>query len=209
MYALEAVTAGTLGRVAGPCRGCTSWMQAGGGDAGRDARAAWLRDADPRGLGAGWVALDDATAKGHILYLPSPAVPEAQALPTGPPSPGAFVVVGLRLDDDAVGRLLVQRAVADLRRRGARRLEAFAGCERTWRCQGSGHSLGGPCRPPARVLEALGFHVDRPHPTVPRYRLDMHRAVAVGERVRTLGRALRPAALGGDPVLGRDEGTAV
>lgn len=97
--------------------------------------------------------------------------------------------------------------MADLRRRGVRQLEAFAGCDRTWRCQGGGRDVGGLCRAPADVLEGLGFRVVRPHPTVPRYRLDSHRAVAVGERVRTLRRALRLAGLGSDPVLGRDRGT--
>lgn len=107
MYSLEPLTAGTVGLVPAPCRGCTAWLQAGGRDTGVDARAAWLREADPQGRGAGWVALDEHAPVGHLIYLPATAVPEAQALPTGPPDPGSFVVVGLRLDNDAVGRLLV------------------------------------------------------------------------------------------------------
>ena len=122
------LTAATRHELPPPCVSCVFWQH---DRIVTDERRkdAWS-EAHAREHGAfGRVLSDDAGFRGMIQYGPSSEFPRALALPAGPPDPrGALVTCVFLEGDDPVGtaeRLMLE-ALADLKGRGMRAVEAFA-----------------------------------------------------------------------------------
>jgi GNAT superfamily N-acetyltransferase len=112
------------------------------------------------------VAYNDTELIGHLTMAPAMYVPRLGAFPTTPVSPDAAVLVSVGVAEEhrghGVGRHLVQSAAALLARRDIRALEAVG----TYRD-------GPSCMLAAGWLETVGFVVVRPHPVMPRLRMDL------------------------------------
>jgi hypothetical protein len=122
------LTAATRHELPGPCVSCVFWQH---DRAITDERRkdAWS-SAPAREHGVfGRVLSDDSGFRGMIQYGPSSWFPRALALPAGPPDHRSSLVTCVFLEgDDPVGtaeRLMLE-ALADLKGRGARAVEAFA-----------------------------------------------------------------------------------
>lgn len=118
----------------------------------------------------GVVAVQEEQIIGYLMLAPAPYVPRLGAFATTPVSPDAAVVVSgqvlPRHRGIGVGRQLVQAGAGLVARRDIRALEAVG----TYR-------EGPSCVLPAGWLSAVGFTVVRPHPTLPRMRMDLQTTV--------------------------------
>ena len=122
------LTPATRHELPAPCVSCVFWQhdRAITDERRKDAWSeAHAREHGPFGR----VLHDDRGFRGMIQYGPSAAFPRALALPAGPPDPrGALVTCVFLEGDDPVGtaeRLMLE-ALADLKGRGMRAVEAFA-----------------------------------------------------------------------------------
>ncbi|HMN97928.1 MAG TPA: hypothetical protein PKD59_00775 [Miltoncostaeaceae bacterium] len=122
------LTAATRHELPAPCVSCVFWQHDRiVTDEGR--KEAWSKAQGGEHGSFGRVLSDDSGFRGMIQYGPSNRFPRALALPAGPPDPrGALVTCVFLEGDDPVGmgeRLLLE-ALADLKGRGMRAVEAFA-----------------------------------------------------------------------------------
>lgn len=122
------LTAATRHELPPPCVSCVFWQH---DRVVTDERRkeAWS-EGHSREHGAFGRVLSDADGfRGMIQYGPSAEFPRALALPAGPPDPrGALLTCVFLEGDDLVGTAerLVLEALADLKGRGLRAVEAFA-----------------------------------------------------------------------------------
>jgi GNAT superfamily N-acetyltransferase len=109
------------------------------------------------------------------------------AFPTSPVSPDAVLLISARVREEyrggGLGRVLLQSVVRDLSRRGVRALEAFGDCRRPDQVDRA--ASDGQCLLPVDYLLAVGFKTVRPHPRVPRLRLDLKTAVSWREEAES------------------------
>jgi len=131
----------------------------------------------------------EAPCVGYVLYAPPGAVPRAACFPTTPVSPDAVLLTSVGVEPglaDTLAGSLVAQAVADLRRRGVRALEAFG---RTAEAEELDCRTAPPdvqavvepfgdcsfdqCMIAADFLLDVGFTVVAPHRYFPRLRLEM------------------------------------
>jgi hypothetical protein len=154
----------------------------------------------------------EAPCVGYVLYAPPGAVPRAASFPTTPVSPDAVLLTSVGVEPghaDTLARILVAQAVADLRRRGVRALEAFG---RTAEAEELDHRTAPPdvlgvvesfgdcsfdqCMIAADFLLDVGFTVVAPHRFFPRLRLELDEGLGWKAEVEAaLERLLQPAQL--------------
>jgi GNAT superfamily N-acetyltransferase len=118
----------------------------------------------------GVVAFAEDQPIGHLTLAPAMYVPRLGAFATTPVGPDAAVVMSAHvvpeLRGKGIGKQLVQSAAGLVARRDIRALEAV----------GTYHD-GPSCVLPVGWLEAVGFHLVRPHPITPRLRMDLQNGV--------------------------------
>jgi GNAT superfamily N-acetyltransferase len=166
------------------CRRCIFWeldpvAAERAGESGDTAleKEAWLSDTLLEWGSCGQVAYVDGVPAGYALYAPAAYVPRAVAFPTSPISADAILLMTGRILPEfagtGLGRMLIQTVARETVRRGVRAIEAF-GRTGTVSSLGSGDGTGSSgCLIPADYLRAVGFKTVRPHPRVPRLRLDI------------------------------------
>lgn len=110
------------------CGDCVFWQTRRGVEDGRR-RDAWGRAMEDDFGPFGRVLHEGDEFRGMLQYGPAPAFPRAEGMPAGPPDRSAGLVTCSFIEgDDPVGtceRLLLE-ALADLKGRGFRAVEAFA-----------------------------------------------------------------------------------
>ena len=127
---------------------------------------------------------------GYALYAPPGAVPRAGSFPTSPVSPDAVLLTSMGVEPDhpeTLARNLIAQAVADLKRRGVRALEAFGRTAEADELvdyhtappdvrsvvQPFGDCSFDQCMIGADFLLDVGFTVVAPHRYFPRLRLEL------------------------------------
>lgn len=185
---LANLTLDTMADLPRACRGCVAW------ELNPQASAPGCVIEDPALEKEAWVSrtllewgscgkvvyVDDAPA-GYVLYAPPIYLPGRQAFPTGPASPDAVLLAGLRvapaLTGGGLGRMLVQAAARDLAHRGVRAIETFG---EHWHTEPAPADAVEPaatrCVAPADFFVSVGFKTIRPHPRYPRLRLELRTA---------------------------------
>ena len=161
-----------------PVRTCLTWaldpvrrsrIEPGGRTEAKDG---WVSELLREWGSCGRAVLADGEPVGVVLYAPPALAPGSASVPTAPAGPDAVLVtcvwVHPELRGKGLGRLLVQGTARDLvARGGVRAIEAFA--------------RGGPgapdCAAPVDVGLRTGFRTHRPHPVVPRVRMDLRSTV--------------------------------
>ncbi|MDB1086251.1 GNAT family N-acetyltransferase [Streptomyces sp. ACA25] len=175
---LVPLTAATLPDLPADCRSCVFWeldpvRGAAAERAGRQSteKASWITAVTLDWGPCGWVAQVDGSPAGYILYAPPAYVPRSGGFPTGPVSSDAVQLITGRVEpgyeNEGLGRMLVQSMARDLLLREVRAIEVF-GDERWQRSA---------CMLPTGHLRAVGFEVVRPHPAVPRLRMELKSTV--------------------------------
>lgn len=185
-----------LASLPAPVRGCLFW-ELSPVDRGRLADAeraaekeAWVSEVLREWGSCGRIALVDGDPVGLAIYAPAAWLPGAMTLPTAPSSPDAVVLGALWVDPQhrggGVGRLLIQGMARDLVRRGHAAVEAYGR---------AGHREES-CVVPVGFLSGVGFRTQRPHPTVPRMRMDLRSTLRwkseVEQALERLWGAVRP-----------------
>lgn len=211
---LEPLTLDRVADIPSPCRSCVCWeLSPVAADRARRAgdtafeKEAWISAALLEWGSVGRLAYLDDVPVGYLLYAPAHLAPRSHAFPTSPISPDAVLLAtGMVLPahrGGGVGRMLVQSVAKDLTRRGVRAIEAF-GVEAT-PAFGTGLPESAPCSIacmlPADFLRSVGFATVRPHPKVPRLRLDLRTTLSWREDVeqaleRLLGSVRSPVPSG-------------
>jgi GNAT superfamily N-acetyltransferase len=188
------LTLDNLDDLASSCRSCVVWeldpvaaeRACRAGTAGLE-KEAWVSDTLLQWGSCGQVAYVDGAPAGHVLYAPAAYVPRSMAFPTSPVSPDAVLLISARVREEyrggGLGRVLLQSVVRDLSRRGVRALEAFGDCRRPDQVDRA--ASDGQCLLPVDYLLAVGFKTVRPHPRVPRLRLDLKTAVSWREEAES------------------------
>jgi GNAT superfamily N-acetyltransferase len=188
------LTLDNLDDLAPSCRSCVLWeldpvaaeRACRAGTAALE-KEVWVSDTLLQWGSCGQVAYVDGAAAGHVLYAPAAYVPRSVSFPTSPVSPDAVLLMTARVREEyrggGLGRMLLQAVVRDLTRRGVRAVEAFG------RATGGPEPQDGPagrsCLLPVEYLLAVGFTTVRPHPRVPRLRLETKSAVSWREEAES------------------------
>ncbi|WP_110945443.1 GNAT family N-acetyltransferase [Streptomyces avicenniae] len=183
---LVPLTVDNLADLPDRCRSCVFWERApDGADAVRRTGRAelvkreWTVTVLREWGSCGRLAYVDGRPVGFLLYAPPSAVPRSLSFPTGPVTADAvqLMTAWIALDHrgQGIGRVLVQSMAKDLLLRGVRAVEAFGDARPR---AASASEPYGDCLAPARYLEAVGFEEVRPHPHVPRLRLELRRTVS-------------------------------
>jgi GNAT superfamily N-acetyltransferase len=180
-----------------PCGRCVFWeldpvRRERASDPAAEKRA-WLERVLAQWGTCGRVALVDGVPVGLLLYAPAAFVPGADGFPTAPVSADAVLLTSVHVAPGhargGLGRMLVQGMARDLvERGGVAAVEAFGDT------RGRGHRLGpglGRCVVPAEFLGAVGFRVQRAHPTTPRLRMELRAAVSWRDEVEAVLDRLR------------------
>lgn len=174
------LTLDNMGDLPHDCRQCVFWeLDPVGRNAAEAAgdvaleKEAWLSATLLDWGSCGRIAYVDSLPAGYVTYAPPAYVPRSMAFATSPVSADAVLLMTARVVPEFVGaglgRMLVQTVAKDLTRRGVRAIEAFGR---------AGHDLPpGGCVVPADFLLAVGFKTVRPHPLLPRLRLDLRTAL--------------------------------
>jgi GNAT superfamily N-acetyltransferase len=174
------------------CRSCAFW-ELDPASAERACRAgtaalekeAWVSDTLLEWGSCGQLVYVDGAPVGHVLYAPAAYVPRSLSFPTSPVSPDSVLLISARVRDQyrgsGLGRVLLQSVLRDVSRRGVRALEAFG---RQGAAPASDEAEE-PCLLPAEYLLAVGFATVRPHPRVPRLRLETKTAVSWREEAES------------------------
>lgn len=161
-----------------PCRACLTWaldpVRRSRLDPGDliEAKDGWVSELLREWGSCGRVVLVDDEPVGVVLYAPPGLVPGAASVPTAPASPDAVLMTCVWVHPEqrgaGLGRLLVQGTARDLvTRGGVRAIEAFARS-----------GPGAPeCVVPVDFWLRTGFRTHRPHPVVPRVRMDLRSTV--------------------------------
>lgn len=174
---LRPMTAADIDALPEPCATCTFWEASLSDLAApaehRDAaliKNGWAEAVVERWGYCGVVAVQDERVIGYLTLAPAVHVPRLAAFATTPVSLDAAVVVSGQVvpahRGHGTGRQLVQAAAALVARRDIRALEAVGS-----------YAPGPSCLLPVGWLEAVGFTVARPHPSLPRMRMDLQSTV--------------------------------
>jgi GNAT superfamily N-acetyltransferase len=174
-----------------PCSACAFWeldpvRRQWVGDPAAQKRA-WVERVLVEWGSCGRVALVDDVPVGLLLAAPAAYVPGAAGFPTAPVSADAVLLTMVRVAQEhargGLGKMLVQGLAHDLVERGdVGAVEAF------------GDTRGpGRCTVPADFLGAVGFTVQRAHPTTPRMRMELRSAISWREEVGAVLGRLRVA----------------
>jgi hypothetical protein len=124
---LRGLTGATLPSAPTVCHDCVFWQSRAGR---RTSKRKWIEKAE-NDWGA-WGTLyqdDDGRVLGSMQYGPSELFPRAEELPAGPPSGDAVLITCAYLVEGSaqwVMQSLFLAAIADVRERGGKALEAFA-----------------------------------------------------------------------------------
>lgn len=179
---IQPLTLDRFATVPAPCRACLFWEMDPVGHRSVDderaleAKEAWVSEVLREWGSCGRVASIDGQTVGFVLYAPPAFVPRVASFPSGPVSSDAVLMTTVWIDPrhagGGIGRMLVQGMARDLiQRGGVRAVEAF----------GDVGPLSGihgrRCAAPADFLARVGFKTHRPHPTVPRLRMDLKQTV--------------------------------
>jgi len=136
----------------------------------------------------GRVAMEDKEVLGFIKYAPPRYFPQAQHMPSGPPSPDAVLLACIHIRDDArqhgLGSLLLRAALKDLVLRGERTVQVFAGANA--RIDRSTDPVIG-----VEFLLRNGFNVARPHPVYPLLELDLRSLATWADNLEAVLETLR------------------
>ena len=178
------ITLDNLEDVGQRCRRCVRWeldavARTRAEEAGDPAleKEAWVSAVLLDWGSCGRLVYVDSVPAGHVLYAPPVYVPRSVAFPTSPVSPDAVLLMTAYVTPDFAGgglaRMLLQGVVKDLSRRGVKAIEAF-GDARPERDAPEERA----CLVPADYYLAVGFKTVRPHPRVPRLRLEVRNALS-------------------------------
>lgn len=188
------LTLDNLDDIAPFCRSCAFW-ELDPAAAGRACNAgnaalekeAWVSDTLLEWGSCGQLVYVDGAPAGHVLYAPAAYVPRSRSFPTSPVSPDAVLLMSARVHEpyrgSGLGRVLLQSVLRDLSRRGVRALEAFG--HKTDPPARDDGEADGRCLLPAEFLLAVGFTTVRPHPRVPRLRLETKSTVSWREEAES------------------------
>lgn len=128
MTGITALTAATRGELPPPCVSCTFWQHDRVASDERR-KSAWAEAVQRRHGGFGRVMREDGAFRGMLQYGPGAVFPRAVAMPAGPPGRDAALITCSFLQGEdpegACERLLLE-ALADLKARDLRAVEAFA-----------------------------------------------------------------------------------
>ena len=123
---LRGLTGGTLESAPTVCHDCVFWQSRPGR---RAAKRKWVERAEDDWGAWGTMYLDDdGSVLGSMQYGPSELFPKADGLPAGPPSDDAILITCAYLVEGSaqwVMQSLFLAAIADVRERGGKALEAF------------------------------------------------------------------------------------
>jgi GNAT superfamily N-acetyltransferase len=173
----QSLTLDRLGDLPEACRHCVFWELDPGsrrlaeeaGDPGLD-KEAWISSVLLDWGACGKVLYVDEKPAGYALFAPPGYVPGAAAMPTGPVSGDAVLLMALHVDPayarGGLGRMLVQSVAKELTQRGVKAIEAFGDARPSDQPRGR-------CVLPADFYLAVGFKTVRPHPHFPRLRLEL------------------------------------
>jgi GNAT superfamily N-acetyltransferase len=161
------------------CRTCVFWeLDPVSGEAAERTgqpgveKGAWISAVLLEWGSCGRVVYVDKVPVGFVLFVPPAYVPRSGVFPTSPISADAVQLMTGRIlpgyQGQGLGRMMVQTVAKDLLRRGFRAIEAFG--DARWK--------GPSCLLPAGHLLAVGFKTVRPHPAVPRLRLELRTTVS-------------------------------
>jgi hypothetical protein len=124
---LQGLTGATLPSVPTVCHDCVWWQSKPGK---RASKRKWIERAEDEWGAWGTVYVDDdGRVLGSMQYGPSELFPRADALPAGPASDDAVLVTCAYLVEGSaqwVMQSLFLSAIADVKERGGKALEAFA-----------------------------------------------------------------------------------
>ena len=124
---LRGLTGATLPSVPTVCHDCVWWQSRPGK---RTSKRRWIERAEDDWGAWGTVYVDDdGRVLGSMQYGPSELFPRAEDLPGGPPSDDAVLITCAYLVEGSaqwVMQSLFLSAIADVKERGGRALEAFA-----------------------------------------------------------------------------------
>jgi hypothetical protein len=124
---LKGLTGATLPSVPTVCHDCVWWQSRPGR---RTSKSRWIERAEDEWGAWGTVYVDDdGRVLGSMQYGPSELFPRAEDLPAGPPSDDAVLVTCAYLVEGSaqwVMQSLFLSAIADVKERGGKALEAFA-----------------------------------------------------------------------------------
>lgn len=127
MSRLRELTAASRGCAPDCCAQCVFWQEPRR-DRDGSIKARWAEDVERRFGAWGRILEEGDEFRGVIQYGPSTAFPRARQMPAGPPDRGSALITCAYLDGDdppgACERLLLE-ALADLKARGMRAVEAF------------------------------------------------------------------------------------
>jgi hypothetical protein len=195
---LQGLTGATLPSAPTVCHDCLFWQSRPGR---RGSKRKWIEKAEDDWGAWGTMYLDDdGRVLGSMQYGPSELFPRAETLPAGPPSEDAALITCAYLVEGSapwVMQSLFLAAIADVRERGGRALEAFA-----YRYP-EGESteqrfLVHRTVFPSDFLADFGFRTARRHGGVELARLELGGLVPVTEKwraraIRAVKEALEPA----------------
>ena len=157
----------------------------------------WLQDVEHQWGCCGQLLQVGGATAGFALYAPPAYVPGADAFPTAPVSADAVVLTHLWVEPahrgGGLGRMLVQGMARDLvRRGGVAAVEAFGAAGSPLAAFGRREA----CLLPVEFLGGVGFTMHRPHPSVPRLRMDLEQTISWRDGVEgaweRLVRVVRP-----------------
>ena len=136
----------------------------------------------------GRVAVEDGEVLGFIKYAPPHYFPQAQHMPSGPPTPDSVLLACIHIRDDArqhgLGSLLLRAALKDLVLRGERTVQAYAGANPAVD-RGVDPVIG------VQFLLRNGFNVARPHPVYPLLELDLRSLATWADNLEAVLETLR------------------
>jgi hypothetical protein len=124
---LQGLTGATLPSAPTVCHDCVFWQSRTGR---RTSKRKWIEKAEDDWGAFGTIYVDDdGRVLGSMQYGPSELFPRADELPAGPPSDDAVLVTCAYLVEGSaqwVMQSLFLSAIADVKERGGKALEAFA-----------------------------------------------------------------------------------
>jgi hypothetical protein len=124
---LQGLTGATLPSAPTVCHDCVFWQSRVGR---RSSKRKWIEKAEDDWGAFGTIYVDDdGRVLGSMQYGPSELFPRAEELPAGPPSDDAVLVTCAYLVEGSaqwVMQSLFLSAIADVKERGGKALEAFS-----------------------------------------------------------------------------------
>jgi GNAT superfamily N-acetyltransferase len=188
---LVTLTPAQVAELPGPCDACLFWQGAPDSLASKEE---WARTVLMEWGTFGLAVAIDGALVAHVLYAPARYLPRVDRLPAGPVSDDAVLLAGLRVLPErrgaGLGKLLLQRAAADLLRREVRALEGF-GTEVPVPGSRASH-----CGLPAAFLSDQGFVTLRSRGGISLQRLDLAATEARRLDLEPLRRRIRALAKG-------------